>query len=275
MKPLLLFIYLLVVAQSYSQYYYNDIIANEQSNKNYVLLKTNRIKNIQVNSFDADNKPGDGLLVQEEFSNDWRKMVTTSAMVTGSKSTVTTTYDHNRVKRTDEITNGIQTRVDYLYNDRGQVKNITFSTTDTSLKDQTTETHEWNYNTSNQPELMLKIKNNTDTARIEFVYDEHGNVAEEHWKRKGLSLETYYYYYNAENRLTDIVRFNRRAQKLLPDFIFDYDEQGRVSQMTQVPPGNSNYLVWKYIYNDKGLKQEEICHNRSNELLGKIRYVYQ
>jgi hypothetical protein len=108
-----------------------------------------------------------------------------------------------------------------------------------------------------------------------MVSDEHGNIIEEHWKRKNITFETYYYYYNDKNQLTDIVRFNKRVQKLLPDFLFEYDAAGRISQMIQVPPGSSNYSIWEYHYNDKGLKLEEICSNRQKQLLGKIVYSYR
>ena len=275
MKNLLLLICVFTCTSSFSQYYYNDIIANEQSNKRYQLLKSNKIKNITVNSYDAENQASQGFSLSQEFTPDYRKLITKSTTASGSVSLLTSFYENNKVKRSDEITKGVETKSEYVYNDKALLQSITSTSTDTALKSKSIEAHVWIYNEKGQPTLMLKIKNNTDTIRIEMVLDDHGNVIEEHWKRKTVSLENYYYYYNDKNQLTDIVRFNKRAQKLLPDFLFEYDAAGRLSQMIQVPAGSSNYTIWKYTYDDKGLKQEEICSDRQKQLMGKIVYSYQ
>ena len=275
MKNLLLLICVITCTSSFSQYYYNDIIANEQSNKRYQLLKSNKIKNITVNSYDAENQASQGFSLSQEFTPDYRKLITKSTTATGSISLLSSFYENNKVKRSDEITKGVETKSEYVYNDKGLLQNITSTSTDTALKSKSVEAHVWIYNEKGQPTSMLKIKNNTDTIRIEMVLDDHGNIIEEHWKRKTVSLENYYYYYNDKNQLTDIVRFNKRAQKLLPDFLFEYDAAGRLSQMIQVPAGSSNYTIWKYTYDDKGLKQEEICSDRQKQLMGKIVYSYQ
>lgn len=275
MKKLLFIICITICSSSFSQYYYNDIIANEQSNKQYQLLKSNKIKNIKVNSYDADNQASQGFLLDQEFTPDYRKLITTSATATGAVSSLTTFYENNKVKRTDEITKGVQTKSEYVYDDKARIQSITSTSTDTALKSNSVEAHIWFYNANNQPVQMLKIKNNTDTMRIEMLLDEHGNVIEEHWKRRTINLETYYYYYNDKNQLTDIVRFNKRVQKLLPDFLFEYDTNGRINQMIQVPAGSSNYTIWQYTYNDKGLRQQEICSNKQKQLVGKVVYSYQ
>ena len=259
----------------FSQYYYNDILANYQSNKQYQLLVSNKIRSVKVSSFDADNKPSEGFSLAQKFSSDNKKLITTSALDSNAASILTTSYENNRVASTSTITKGIETKTEYLYDENERLQKINSSSTDTSLNNHAAELHLWFYNAKNQPDYMLKIKNSNDTTRIEFINDEHGNLVEEHWKKKSLSLETYYYYYNADNLLTDIVRFNKRVQKLLPDFLFEYDDQGRVIQMKQVPAGNSNYLIWKYIYNAKGLKQEEICLDKQKQLVGRIEYNYQ
>jgi hypothetical protein len=57
--------------------------------------------------------------------------------------------------------------------------------------------------------------------------------------------------------------------------MFEYDNMGRVSQMTQTQSGSANYLVWKYSYNENGMKQKEVVYNKKRELLGRIEYSYQ
>ena len=97
----------------------------------------------------------------------------------------------------------------------------------------------------------------------------------EPWKSKGKVVETYYYYYNTGNQLTDIVRYNYRAKKMLPDFLYDYDANGNVVKMTQVPTGRSDYMIWHYIYNSNGLKEKELLYNKQQQLVGRIIYKYQ
>ena len=78
-----------------------------------------------------------------------------------------------------------------------------------------------------QPTGMLKIVNNTDTTYVRFVPDEKGNIGEEHATRAGEALPVIYYYYDDSNRLTDIVRYNLKAQRLLPDNIFNMEKMAK------------------------------------------------
>jgi hypothetical protein len=118
--------------------------------------------------------------------------------------------------------------------------------------------------------------NGTDTTIVRFVTDEKGNIAEEHSVRNKTELPTVYYYYDEGNRLTDIVRYNPKAQRLLPDYIFEYDGGGRPASMLIVPEqGVSEYQKWIYEYNEKGLKIKESCFNRRKEFLGSIGYEYR
>jgi hypothetical protein len=275
MKPFLFTIALIVSSHSFSQYYYNDIVANQQSNKQYQLLKDNKVKRIKVNSYDGNNQPSEGFSLEQEFTPDYKKLTTLSTTGSGAVSVLTTYYESDKVKSIHENARGVETQTDYTYDEKGRIRIIKSATTDTSVQSTSTETHIWSYNDNNQPQLMLNIKNNRDTTHFDMIPDEYGNIGEERWKRKGTPFETYYYYYNAKSQLTDIVRFNKRAQKLLPDFLFEYDTLGRIKQMIQVPAVSSNYMIWKYIFNDKGLKQEELCTDRQKQLVGKIEYIYQ
>lgn len=275
MKPFFSIIALLVSSQTYTQYYFNDIVANQQSNKQYQLLKDNKIKKMKATSYDGNNQPSEGFSLEQEFSSDYKRLITLSTITSGAVSTLVTYYENDKVKSSHENARGVETQTDYTYDEKGRIQIINSATTDTSVKSTSTETHIWSYNDKNQPQLMLKIKNKKDTTHIEMIPDEYGNIGEERWKRKGAPFETYYYYYNVKSQLTDIVRFNKRAQKLLPDFLFEYDTLGRIKQMIQVPAISSNYMIWKYVFNDKGLKQQELCTDRQKQLVGKIEYIYQ
>ena len=122
---------------------------------------------------------------------------------------------------------------------------------------------------------MIRIKDNADSTIVHFKKDEHQNITEELWLKKGRMIEHYYYYYNDKNQLTDIVRYNIEAQQMLPDFLFEYDENGMLSSLTQVPQGSSDYVVWKYIYDERGLKSKDVLFDKHQELLGTVTYTYR
>ena len=275
MKFLLMLSFSILSVSVFSQYYYNDIIANNQTNSLYQLLKTNKIANIKAVTVDDQDKQIEGFSVNQEFTPDYRKLSTHSSISDKDANTFTAIYSNNRILRTSTISTGIETKTEYFYDEGGRLQKIISSSTDTAFKTHASEMHLWLYNKNGKPENMIKIKNNTDTIKIELINDENGNTIEERWKKNGLTLETYYYYYNDKNLLTDIVRFNKRVQQLLPDFIFEYDDERRIKQMTQVPAANSNYITWKYHYSDKGLKTEDICENKQKQLIGKVIYSYR
>ncbi|MES2006345.1 MAG: hypothetical protein V4450_17640 [Bacteroidota bacterium] len=275
MRTWLTFFSVFFVTASFGQYYFNDIVSTQFSNDQYKLLRTNKVKRIKATSYEADNSVTEGFTLEEEISLDGKRIIL-SAATSGGKSSVTNRfYELSKLKRTQSLNNNIDTKTEYTYTDKGQVQKILFTTTDTAMKSVLTEAHEWVYNEAGQPQSMLKIKNKTDTTWIELVKDEQGMIAEERWKKKNRALETYYYYYDSNKQLTDIVRYNSRLKKLLPDFQYEYDANGRISQMIQVSLGSSSYFIWKYTYTDKGLKQKETGFDKEKKLIGRIEYTYE
>ena len=76
-------------------------------------------------------------------------------------------------------------------------------------------------------------------------------------------------------QVTDIVRFNLKAQRMLPDYVFEYDDAGKIISAIQVPQGSADYLIWNYFYNSAGLKIKELCFNKQKQLQGTIEYQYR
>jgi YD repeat-containing protein len=257
-----------------SQYYYNEIVATKQAAQQYQALKTNHITHITAQSFEGDNQPTENFKLEQTISPDANTVsINASYPSTGNLSTINT-YRNGKLASTEDSSANILTKTTYTYNDAGNIASITTESIDTFMNSHSTEVHLWSYNANGQPSQMLRIKDKIDTTVIEITYD-NGNVAQETWKRKGRVVENYYYYYNANNLLTDIVRYNYRAKKMLPDFLFDYDANGRVVKMMQVPTGSSDYMVWQYIYNSNGLKEKELLYNKQQQLVGRIEYSYR
>lgn len=274
MRSVYAVIALFFCSTAFGQYYYNDILSTQQSIAQYQLLRSNKVKKITATSFEEDNTPSEGFLLEQELSLDGKRMTTRSSNISGKSNQVTSFYESGKLKRTQSSSNGIENKMEYGYDEKGRIQTLTLTSTDTANKYKSVETREWHYNTTGQLTDVLKIKNKQDTSMATLITDESGNIVEEHWKKKQKEIETYYYYYNAANQITDIVRFNARLKKLVPDYMFEYDANGKLIQMTQLATGGTSF-VWKYSYNEKGLKAKEYCTDKDKKLVGRIEYVYE
>ncbi|MES2371117.1 MAG: hypothetical protein V4557_00965 [Bacteroidota bacterium] len=275
MRSLLVFVSFLLFPGIYGQYYFNDMVSTQASNDQYKLLRTNKIRKIKATSYEVDNTPTEGFSLEEEISMDGKRIILSTSTSSGRSSVTNRFYELSKLKRTQSIYNGIDSKTEYTYNEKGLIQKIILTTTDTAMKSTLTEVHEWTYNEAGQPQSMLKIKNRTDTTVIELIKDEQGLIAEERWKRKNRVVETYYYYYDANKQLTDIVRYNTRLKKLLPDFQYEYDAKGRVNKMTQLSMSTNSYFIWQYVYNEKGLKEKEVGFDKDRRMVGRIEYTYE
>jgi hypothetical protein len=61
----------------------------------------------------------------------------------------------------------------------------------------------------------------------------------------------------------------------MPDIMFEYDDNDRVIQkITTTSGAHLGYLIWRYIYDPKGLKTKEALFNDDKQMTGKIEYSY-
>ena len=57
--------------------------------------------------------------------------------------------------------------------------------------------------------------------------------------------------------------------------LFEYDDKDRVIQkITTTSSIKLGYLIWRYIFDEKGLKTKEALFNDDKQLTGKIEYSY-
>ncbi|HWB25734.1 MAG TPA: hypothetical protein VG738_09655 [Chitinophagaceae bacterium] len=269
----LVFAIIFIAGHACCQYYYNDIVALKETNRQYSAIKNAHIATITAHSFEADGQPTQGFSLKQEINNNQSEITTTSSITSAGEAVSVSYYDSNRLIKTIDNSTNIISTVNYSYDAAGNIKTITTATTDTFMNSNSEEIHQWFYNGST-PLYMLRIKDKTDTTIVDFVKDEQGNIAEEHWKKKGRNIENYFYYYNDAHLLTDIVRFNERAKRMLPDFLFGYNSDGLLTQLTQVHLNTGSYLVWHYDYNSNGLKQTETCYDKKKQLVGRIEYTF-
>ena len=207
--------------------------------------------------------------VDQQFT----RLITTLESPIGGASVLTSKFNEaGYLLSTTDTTDGSGSTTTYLIKENGEPLKVTNRAVSAGGR-QELEEHNWMYK-DNLPQSMLRIKNTTDTTFVWFVADEKGNVAEENSTRNGLIIPSYYYYYDENNRLTDIVSYNIKAKRLLPAYVFDYNEDGSLKSMMVVPEGSSDYQKWYYKY-EQGLKVKETVFNKKKQLLGTIKYDYE
>lgn len=255
-----------------AQFYYNDIVSEQQSKLAYNALVSNSITNVSAKCFDENDEPESDFIFLRKVFNKGERIETTTHLPHGDTSYTVSVYSAGFILQSTDSSGSIITKTNYTYSN-GMLSTLSIFTDDNVMDVQSNEQHVWFY-ANNKPSLMLRIKDNNDTTSISFLYDDAGNVAEEIWKKKGRTIEHYFYYYDGNNQLTDIVRYNQKAGQMLPDFLLDYTTFGAVASLTQVPAGSSDYTTWKYIYDERNLKQSDMLFDKEKEQIGRIAYSY-
>jgi len=236
--------------------------------------RKNGVKAVDYSSFDANNQPIEGFTCQQTVSADFSYIRTiTKTTLSGSSESTSWYNQKGQLIRSVDTADGSKTNTDYAYDGANRITSIT-SVSLSPGQASNQEQHLWFYTPQGQPQRAFKIKNGVDTTYIAFVLDEKGNVAEEKSTRKNAALPTIYYYYDEDNLLTDIVRYNNRARKLLPDYIFEYEDK-RVASMLISEEGTSDYQKWYYSYDDNGLKIQDACYSKAKTLIGRVEYGYR
>ncbi len=274
MKNFLLAALLFTGFTSFGQYYYKDIIGTKEISDLIATYRTNKVRSVIVNSYDGSNVRVQDFSIQQQFSPTTLSLTTVSKSATSDPSVLTSFVDATgKLVRTVDSSSIVVSKSTYQYDDDGKLISLTVSSIDTSKKFLESEQHIWQYK-GNRIDKMLRVKNKVDTAVVEFKFDDNGNIVEEVPLRKGIKSEPVYYYYDESNRLTDIVRFNNKAKRLLPEYMFEYSPANQVIQRITVPASGSDYIIWRSQYDQRGLKTKEAIYNKYKELTGKIEYQY-
>ena len=259
-----------------AQYYYKDLVSNKQARLEKIALKEAKTRTIIVHSFEGDKTPSEGFFCEKKISKDQRKIETYTRAYTTGKALLSSFYNEKDqlIKSVDSSDLTIATSI-YTYTADDQIESIVSNShsVDEDFTTALNEEHRYRYNAKKQAIQMVRIKNKKDSALIDFILDEQGNITDE--IEAGPKGQHYYYYYDTKHRLTDIVKFNVVLGKLLPDLTFEYNSSNQVTQMIAVEEGvNKNYYTWKYIYND-GIRIIEKCFSKENVLLGYFEYEYK
>jgi len=277
MKNIVLAALLISSALTQAQYYYKDIIGTAETNHQLKLYIATNVQSVVLKSFEPDGSVSDNFQVEQLLDKNAKTLKTVSHSGVTDESVLLSFFDDSaRVIKTMDTSGTSFNAAAYTYNGAGKLLSLKSFSGDTLKTGSETEDHQWTYNGKGQPVQMLRIINNTDTTVIKFQTDDNGNIIQETPYKKGKSGDPVYYYYDGKNQVTDIVRYNYKLKKLLPDYMFEYSDAGQVIQKITVPSNKAaQYLIWRYQYDSKGLKAREACFNKDKQLTGKIEYAYR
>ena len=265
---------MVLALSSHAQYYYKDIVSNKQLLTELAQLKEQKIRSVKVSSFEDDGSPSDGFTVEKQINRNYTSIETfTRSNVTGpSLFTSRFTKDGLLIQTVDSSDLAVNTS-NYFYDDKRRIKSIQshLRSNDDDFTSDIREDHNYEYDENGLLLRMKRVKNGSDTTIILFSPDEKNNVSIEKDTKTG---KNFYYYYDSKNRLTDVVHLNPYNQKMLPDYVFEYNQAGQISQMTTTEEGGSYYYIWKYTY-DSGLRIREKCFSKERRLMGTIEYEYK
>ena len=275
MKNILFAIILLYPPTAFCQYFYNDIIdarVTGERMKNYTQQK---VKIITATGYDANGAKTTDFNQWQEINPEKRILkITTRNGQQLSRQYYQFDSQFKLISIIDS-SGDIKSTTIYSYDNAGNIILIKTTTKDSLQDFNETVEHQYLYNPAGKPEKLWRIVNGNDSSEYRLSLEENKNVADEQLFRRGVGIDPIYYYYDEKNRLTDIVRYNRKAKKLLPALMFEYDEADRIIQkMTMLSTNNPDYLIWRYLYNEKGLKTKEALFNKQKELTGRIEYAY-
>jgi hypothetical protein len=266
-------IFTLTALSGNSQYYYKDILVTRQTQDSWKSYFANKVSAVTIQSTEKNGEPTPGFVCTQSVSPDYHSIQTFTKSADAQPSNLQSFYDANgRLIKTVDTSDAYNSTSVYSYNEQGKINIISNTALETDNQVTATEKHLWIYKDGKAAQ-MIKIKNNSDTTTVNFTADDKGNIIEERPVHAKDTLPAVYYYYDNGGRLTDIVRYNEKAGRLLPDYIFEYTQQG-ISSMIFVPSGSNDYQRWIYEYDSHGLKASETCFNKRKEVLAKISYQY-
>ena len=256
-----------------AQYYYKDLISNGQVVADMKAYKENKIKKIVLKSFEDNGSESNGFFCEKKLNKDYTKAELYTRADISAASLFTSTFDKDgKLLNTYDSSLLSATQIIYSYNSDNLISRInsTVRSSDEDFGNEIKEDHFYKYE-NGKPSKIKRVKNGRDTTDILLALDDKGNVAIEKDTKNGTK---FFYYYDAKNRLTDIVQANEYSQNAKPNYIFEYNTAGLITQMTAVEEGSKSYYVWKYSY-DNNLRIKERCFTDERKLMGSIEYVYK
>jgi hypothetical protein len=240
----------------------------------YKSLLENRVNFVSATAYNVDGE----LDAAFKFRKQVRKAgseVWTELTIGGEGANYTKeTYTSGRLYSITDSSGQEVVHTAFVYNDRSLPVQVLMSYSNEMMDTKSEEKRLWQYE-NDLPISMQFVGVGGDTNFVLFKTDSSGKITDEIWQQGGTQTEHYFYYYNDQGLLTDIVRYNARAAKFLPDFVFDYDKEGRLIRLIQFDIPGANRTTWLYNYDARQLKTSEIIYDKDMQEIGRVVYTYQ
>ncbi len=255
-----------------AQYYYQDIYNTDRTAATMAQFKANKVSFQHVKTLDANQQTDNDFICVRGANPTFRQLRAVTQSRSSGRSVLTSTFAASgRLTRTiDSSVNSIST-MQYRYTPSGELAEIEAVARGREDKFRSTEKRRYEYDSAGRLQRLVITKGGPDSTVVLFKTDSSGRVTEE----AAPGRQRVYYNYNAQGRLTDVLRYHPSRKRMLPDYSFEYDAQGRLAQMTVVNLQTGDYLIWQYRYDEKGLPERENCYGKGKELLGMVRYTYE
>jgi hypothetical protein len=262
------------VIPAYSQYYYKDVITNKQITAEMQAYRQNKVRTVNIKSFEDDGSDSQGFFCQKKISKDYRKVEVLTKSLQTPPSIFTSWFNENgMVTSTQDSSSIFSSSTQYNYDKEQRLVSVVSisRSDDDDFRNEMKEEHIYVYNNSSLPEKMIRVRNGKDSVTMLFALDDRNNIGIEKDSKNG---SKYYYYYDDKSRLTDVVLSNDFKAGLVPAYVFEYNNNGLITQMTISEEGLGNYFIWKYNY-ENGLRVRERCFSKERKLMGTIEYEYK
>lgn len=274
-KPAVIILLALAGASAlHAQYYYNDIINNKQVMAELAILKEKKIRGVKITSLEATGEESEGFICQKKINRDFTEVEIYTETNESYPNTFISYYTQTGLlQKTVDSSEAGATTVMYTYDAANRLVSINsskhFATDDDAGV--VFEKHGYQYNAAGILEQMTLVKNNRDTTLYFFQADEKGNIAIE---KNSKTAEIYYYYYNGNNQLTDIVHSYSSKKNPFTEYTFEYNKAGQLVKMISFEKEGAYYFTWRYNYED-GLRSGERCYSREGKIMGSVEYLYK
>ncbi|MBK6380778.1 MAG: hypothetical protein IPP81_20770 [Chitinophagaceae bacterium] len=257
-----------------AQYYYNDIVNNKQVLAEFATLKAKKINGVKVISMEATGEATEGFTCQKKINRDFTEVeIYTSTDESYPNTFISYFSKTGLLQRTVDSSEAGATTIDYTYDAAGRLVSVNSSKRFATEDDAgiVLEKHLYNYDAAGILQQLMLVKNNRDTTLFLFEADESGNILIE---KNAKTAEVYYYYYDAKNRLTDIVHRYSYQKNLFTEYSFEYNEAGQLAKMITSEKEGAYYFTWRYDYED-GLRLNERCYSKEGRIMGSVEYKYK
>ncbi len=273
-KPILFTIAIAVTAsQAQAQYYYKDILSNKELQAETQRLKEQKIHTVNITSLESDGRESEGFFCQKKFNKNYSESELKTSTSTSYNNYFTSRFTkEGLLKQTIDSSEVASTTANYIYDDKQQLIKIESSTNFAAEDndDNNSEQHIYEYE-NGLPTKLWVIINDKDTSLYLFKTDENNNIGIEKNAKTG---DIFYYYYDTKKQLTDVVHSYAAKKTLIPDYKFEYNGAGLVTQMVASEKEGAYFFTWRYSY-ENGLRTMERCYNKEGRLTGSVEYQYK